>query len=115
MANHHDDSTRRPHESETESETAVVDADPVDTDVPRYAVILHNDDYTSMEFVVEVLQKHFRKSKEEAYRIMLRVHREGRGVAGVYSFEIAETKAKQVMDEAQAKGFPLRCTVEHDG
>lgn len=79
---------------------------------PRYSVILHNDDYTTMEFVVEVLRRYFQKTEEQAVQIMLRVHQEGRGVAGIYSFDIAETKAVQVRDYAQARGFPLRCTVE---
>lgn len=78
----------------------------------KYAVILHNDDYTTMEFVVEVLMKFFGRSQQEAAQIMLKVHQEGSGVAGIYAFDIAETKAKQVVDYARAKGFPLLCTVE---
>lgn len=79
---------------------------------PKYAVLLHNDDYTTMELVVEVLKKYFHKSEEEAMGIMLKVHHEGQGVAGVYSLEIAETKASQTMDYAKSKGYPLRCSVE---
>ena len=79
---------------------------------PQYAVVLHNDDYTTMEFVVEVLKKFFHKTEEEALRIMLRIHQEGEGVAGIYSYEIAETKAVQVNQVARARGFPLKCTVE---
>jgi ATP-dependent Clp protease adaptor protein ClpS len=79
---------------------------------PKYAVVLHNDDYTTMEFVVEVLIRYFRKSEAEAAEIMLRIHNVGYGVAGIYSFEIAETKAAQVAEAARAKEFPLRCTVE---
>ena len=82
---------------------------------PKFAVILLNDDYTTMEFVMEVLQRYFGKSEEEAVQIMLRVHHQGRGVAGVYSRDIAETKAAQVEQAAQARGFPLKCLVEAQG
>lgn len=78
----------------------------------RHAVVLHNDNYTTMEFVVDVLKRLFHKTEEEAMAIMLRIHRAGRGVAGVYSFEIAETKAVQVDQVARGRGFPLKCTVE---
>ena len=78
----------------------------------KYAVILHNDDYTTMEFVLEVLQHFFRKGQEEAMQIMLRVHHVGNGVAGIYSQEIAETKIVQVADYSKEKGHPLRCTAE---
>lgn len=84
-----------------------------DLDHPKkYAVILHNDDYTSMDFVIEVLRRFFHKTKEESEAIMWKVHREGRGVAGIYSFEIAETKVAQVTEAARARGFPLKCTLE---
>ncbi len=79
---------------------------------PHYAVILHNDDYTTMEFVVEVLKRYFRKTEEEAMKVMLKVHHEGQGVAGVYSLEIAETKVAQVQQLAESRGYPLKCTVE---
>ncbi len=82
------------------------------TKPPQYAVILHNDDYTSMEFVIEILQRFFQKSGQEAAQIMLRVHEQGQGVAGVYSFEIAETKAAQVESLARSRGFPLKCSIE---
>jgi len=78
----------------------------------KYAVVLHNDDYTTMEFVVEVLRHFFHRSKEEASQIMLRIHNTGKGVAGVYSYDIAETKFAQVTEFAKARGFPLRCTIE---
>jgi ATP-dependent Clp protease adaptor protein ClpS len=78
----------------------------------QFAVLLHNDDYTTMEFVVEVLLSFFHKTEAEAHQIMLKVLQEGKGVAGVYSVEIAETKAAQVVDAAQERGFPLRCTIE---
>jgi len=77
-----------------------------------YRVILHNDDYTSMEFVVEVLETVFHRGPAEAYRIMMKVHTEGRGVAGVYTHEVAETKVEKVLDLARANGFPLMSSIE---
>ena len=79
---------------------------------PRYKVLLLNDDYTPMDFVVEVLMRFFRKSELEATRIMLQVHHEGVGVCGVYPFEIAETKVHQVMEAAAEEGHPLQCIME---
>jgi ATP-dependent Clp protease adaptor protein ClpS len=79
---------------------------------PKFAVVLLNDDYTTMEFVVEVLKRFFRKTEEEAMQIMLRVHQEGRGVAGVYSHDIAETKVFQVHQLAKSRGYPLHCVIE---
>ena len=79
-----------------------------------YCVIILNDDYTPMEFVVVLLETIFRKSPTEAYGVMMRVHRDGRGVAGIYPFEIAETKAERVAIEAQANGYPLRAITEAD-
>lgn len=78
----------------------------------KYLVFLHNDDYTTMEFVIEVLETYFHKSGAEAQRIMLSVHHAGRGVAGVYSHEIAETKCSQVENAARSRGFPLKCSIE---
>ena len=78
----------------------------------RYAVLLHNDDYTTMEFVVEVLQRYFHKEGEEAMRVMLEVHRKGKGIAGIYTRDIAETKVTQVTEDARSRGFPLKCTLE---
>lgn len=75
-------------------------------------VLLLNDDYTSMEFVVRILMEVFRKSYQEATAIMLNVHEKGRGVCGIYPVEIAETKVTMVHARARAAGFPLRCTVE---
>ncbi len=78
----------------------------------RFKVLLHNDDYTTMEFVVHVLLKYFRKSGFEANQIMLRVHEDGVGVAGVYPFDVAETKVAQVIREAREQGMPLQLTLE---
>ncbi len=77
-----------------------------------YRVLLMNDDYTPMEFVVTVLMGIFQKSPEEATRIMLNVHKTGIGTCGVYTFEIAETKVGQVMDAAKRDNHPLQCTLE---
>jgi ATP-dependent Clp protease adaptor protein ClpS len=77
-----------------------------------YNVVLLNDDYTPMMFVVEVLETLFQKSSAEAYRIMMQVHHNGRGIAGVYPWEIAETKADRVAVVARENGHPLKATVE---
>ena len=79
---------------------------------PLYKVLLHNDDYTSMEFVVSILEKIFQKTIEEATRIMLNVHEQGIGVAGMYTREICETKIAVVHELARRNQFPLRCSME---
>lgn len=79
---------------------------------PPYRVLLMNDDYTPMEFVVDVLMDIFGKSETEAVRIMLKVHVEGAGLAGVYPFEIAETKVEEVHERARTEGHPLKATLE---
>lgn len=79
-----------------------------------YKVLLLNDDYTPMEFVVEVIERFFRKSRQDATRIMLHVHQRGVGVCGVYSYEVAESKVTQVMDFARKNEHPLQCTLEKD-
>lgn len=79
---------------------------------PMYKVLLHNDDYTTMEFVVEILQKVFHKSIAEATRIMLLVHKSGTGVCGVFTEDVAETKVEIVHHLARKNGFPLRCSME---
>ena len=77
-----------------------------------YAVVLINDDYTPMEFVIYVLQTIFKKSYEEAKKIMLMVHNEGKGICGVYSLDIAETKANQVIEFSRVNQHPLECKVQ---
>lgn len=79
---------------------------------PMYQVLLLNDDYTPMDFVVEVLETFFQKAQSEATQIMLQVHHQGMGVCGVYTYEIAETKVKLVMDFARKHEHPLLCTLE---
>lgn len=80
-----------------------------------YKVLMLNDDYTPMEFVVHVLERFFSKSHEEAVRIMLHVHHRGVGICGVFTYEIAETKVNQVMGLARQHQHPLQCTIEKDG
>jgi len=79
---------------------------------PLYRVVLLNDDYTTMDFVIEVLETVFLKRPAEAYRVMMLVHTQGRGVCGTYPFEIAETKVARVRELAEPAGFPLQATVE---
>jgi len=79
-----------------------------------YNVLLLNDDYTPMEFVVYVLERFFNKQREEATRIMLHVHQKGVGVCGVYTYEVAETKVTQVMNFARQHQHPLQCTMEKE-
>lgn len=79
-----------------------------------YKVILHNDDYTTMEFVVFILQYVFKRSDSEAFAIMMKVHNEGIGIAGVYPYEIAVIKSEKAKNLASAREFPLLCTVEEE-
>ncbi len=79
-----------------------------------YKVLLLNDDFTPMEFVVYVLERFFRKGREEATRIMLHVHQKGVGVCGVYSYDVAETKVNQVMELAKRHQHPLQCVMEKE-
>ena len=81
---------------------------------PLYKILLHNDDYTTMEFVVYILESVFHKSQTNAAAIMLAVHRQGVGVAGVYPHEIAEAKVNKVGQLAKANNFPLLCTMEEE-
>jgi ATP-dependent Clp protease adaptor protein ClpS len=79
-----------------------------------YKVLILNDDYTPMEFVVHVLERFFSKAREEAVQIMLHVHRNGVGICGVYTFEVAETKVAQVIELARRHQHPLQCTMEKE-
>ena len=78
----------------------------------RWKVVIHNDDYTTMEFVVVVLMKHFKKSPAEATQVMLQVHHKGAGVAGVYTRDVAESKVHAVTEEAKESGQPLKLSTE---
>ena len=79
-----------------------------------YRVTLLNDDYTTMEFVLQILETVFHKSPAEAYRIMMQIHTQGRGVCGTYTFEIAETKVATTQDLARRENFPLQATIEEE-
>ncbi|HEU4838030.1 MAG TPA: ATP-dependent Clp protease adapter ClpS [Micavibrio sp.] len=79
-----------------------------------YKVLLLNDDYTPMEFVVHILERFFQKNRQEATDIMLHVHRRGVGICGIFTYEVAETKVAQVMDFARANEQPLQCTMEKE-
>ncbi|QBR72539.1 ATP-dependent Clp protease adapter ClpS [Beijerinckiaceae bacterium] len=93
--------------------TAVITRPKIQTRRPSmYRVLLLNDDYTPMEFVVSVLKKYFNKGPEEAERIMLHVHQHGVGECGIFTYEIAETKVTQVMDHARKHQHPLQCIME---
>ena len=100
-------------EDNNSNQGSVVTEDLIELREPRlYKVLLHNDDYTSMEFVISILETVFNKSAPDATKIMLNVHNEGRGIAGVYTREISETKISIVHQLAEKNGFPLRCSME---
>ena len=102
---HHDPNLEESVDSETDIEV---------DEPPMYKVMLLNDDYTTMDFVVEVLVYVFQKPPEEATLIMLNVHRKGVGVCGIYPYEIAETKVNLVENLARENGFPLKCIMERE-
>ena len=87
---------------------------PVSKEPTRYRVLLHNDDYTSMEFVVKVLESVFHKSPAEAYRIMMQVHIQGQGLCGIYPYDVAETRASTAQELAHHEGFPLQTSIEEE-
>lgn len=95
------------HDSAVESDAQARSREP-----RRWQVLLHNDDYTTMDFVIHVLVSHFQKSPAEATHIMLQVHHKGQGVAGTYPRDVAETKVAQVTAEARANEMPLKVTAE---
>jgi ATP-dependent Clp protease adaptor protein ClpS len=99
--------------TDTTRET-VLEREPTTKKPAMFRVLLHNDDYTTMEFVVLVLQSVFRKSDTAATHLMLTIHHKGAGMAGVFTKDIAETKAQEVLDLAEEHGMPLLCTTEPD-
>ena len=105
-------SDKYPVEDDYDSGTAVEEQRPRLKRPPLYRVILVNDDYTPMEFVVEILQSVFGMERTKATRVMLEVHTKGKGVCGVYTYEIAETKVAQVTGIAQQQQHPLLCEME---
>ena len=92
----------------------VVESKPKTKKPSMYKVLMLNDDYTPMEFVVHVLEQFFGKNREEATQIMLHVHRRGVGICGLYTYEVAETKVTQVVDYARRHQHPLQCTLEKE-
>ena len=108
--------SKPPHIDDDGPSTGVATKSRARTKKPSmYKVLMLNDDYTPMEFVVHVLERFFGKSQQEATQIMLHVHQKGVGVCGVYTYEVAETKVNQVMDLARQHQHPLQCTMEKDG
>lgn len=100
-------------ESNSHSDQSVLAEDTTEIQEPRlYKVLLHNDDYTSMEFVISILETIFHKSPPDATKIMLNVHNRGVGIAGIYTKEICETKISVVHQLANKNEFPLRCSME---
>jgi ATP-dependent Clp protease adaptor protein ClpS len=106
MSNNGNDSDRNPNSG------VVTQTKPRTKKPSLYRVLMLNDDYTPMEFVVYVLERYFNKSPEEATQIMLHVHQKGIGVCGVFTYEIAESKVNQVIDLARQHQHPLQCTME---
>ncbi len=101
--------------TDNERDSEVVTETDVKLEKPKlYKVILHNDDFTTMEFVVFVLQNVFLRDIGEAYVIMMKVHEEGIGIAGTYTYEVATMKSEKAMNLAKAREFPLLCTVEEE-
>ena len=110
-----DKETDRTPGGESDTNIGVVERTKPKTRKPSmYKVIMLNDDYTPMEFVILVLERFFSKSHEEATNIMLHVHQKGVGICGVFTYEVAETKVTQVMDLAQQQEHPLQCTIEKE-
>jgi len=104
-----------PEIPEIDGGTDVLEETDVKLEKPKlYKVLLHNDDFTTMEFVVFVLQYVFNRDDAEAFTIMLKVHNEGLGIAGIYPYEIATMKSEKAMNLAKAREYPLLCTVEEE-
>ncbi|MGB5870767.1 MAG: ATP-dependent Clp protease adapter ClpS [Albidovulum sp.] len=109
------DFTQSDHKDGSDGDTSVVTkTKPKTQRPPMYKVMILNDDYTPMEFVVHILERFFGLNHAQAFEIMLTVHKKGLAVVGVYSFEVAETKVAQVMDFARRHQHPLQCTMEKD-
>lgn len=108
-----EDDPRNGHSPEIEEDVISEVEDDID-EPSMYRVLLHNDDYTTMEFVVEILMIVFKKSPEDAVRVMLNVHHKGIGICGVYTYDVSETKVNTVHDLARQHGFPLKCTMEKE-
>ncbi|MGE3975675.1 MAG: ATP-dependent Clp protease adapter ClpS [Bdellovibrionales bacterium] len=109
------DSTRKPHDNDHahENDADTLTVEETQTKTPSmYKVLLLNDDFTPMDFVVHVLKKFFHKDEDAATKIMLQVHHDGFGIAGIYTYEVAETKVSLVNSYAQSKNHPLRSTLE---
>ena len=98
----------------TSSTDVIVKSKPKTKTPSMYKVLMLNDDYTPMEFVVHVLEKFFGKNRADATRIMLHVHQRGVGICGVFTYEVAETKVTQVIDYARRHQHPLQCTLEKE-
>tara|TARA_B100000700_G_C14457503_1_gene584543 strand:- start:47 stop:382 length:336 start_codon:yes stop_codon:yes gene_type:complete len=107
------DEPEYPEIFDDDGDTAVVTQKRTKTQKPKfYKVLLHNDDYTSMEFVVMILARIFHMEESRAVEVMLHVHQRGVGIAGIYTYEVAETKVRKTMDLAREHEFPLRCSME---
>ena len=108
-----DEGSDEDSEEGNENDTGVATQNKPKLQQPRkYKVLLHNDDYTTMEFVIHILKKFFNKTSVDAQRIMMHVHTKGVGVCGVFTYEVAESKVAQVTKYARKNGHPLRCTCE---
>lgn len=101
-----------PEQHEGQTGLVVEESAPETKQPPLYSVVLLNDDYTPMDFVVDVLERFFRMDRETATRVMFEVHMKGKGVCGVFTYEIAETKVAQVMTYSRDNQHPLMCTLE---
>ena len=99
-------------EHETEGELEIQEAEPELKEPPLYKVILLNDDYTPMDFVVQILERFFSKSRQAATQIMVEIHTQGKGICGTFTYDIAETKVDQVNQFSREHQHPLLCTLE---
>ncbi len=108
-------SAGKPFDDDNTATGIIVKSRPKTKKPSLYKVLMLNDDYTPMEFVVQVLKRFFTMNQEEAMRIMLHIHQRGVGICGVFTYEVAETKVNQVMEVARKNQHPLQCTVEKDG